>query len=364
MRIWRIVFSGGVLHPQGDEEGRWLLRLLGPQASDAARLPVERVGADEGFDTGRAYGLWGAERSWPGWAAIADAGVAPSGVLTLFEAAYDGAVVVGFGMTEVAKRVLSRIGVPFLDFAIHPVRFLEDLFFAVQTNDPGVFAAMLSHHADASRFRAAAGLVAASLGQAPLAMPSSTLLVGQRARDPALLRNGAFADFASFPDAVRAASGPGGAIAFHPHPAEATDFGLLAAGMPFAAVRPMRGDPHALLASGMVARVVGLSSPLLTAARHFGVEAERLLSDPFDLPDRAADAVPGQHLSIVDGAFETDFWRDALAPLVAVTAPDGLRWRRPPNSLRTALRRIRPWVTTPRPWAETSGAFRDDPVQA
>ena len=363
-RIRRIVLCGDVLRPGTDEEGRWFARLVGATVGEAARVPVERLGPGEGFDTLRAYDLWGVEPSPRGWSAIADAGIAPSGVLALFAAAGDGAVVLGFGMAEVAKRILSRLGIPFLDFAVHPVRFLDDAFLAAQTNDPGVFAAMLPHHAEAGRFRAASGLVAAARGAAPPALPSDALLLGQRADDPALLRNGAHADFADFPAAVRAAAGPHGAVAFRPHPAGNGDFGLLAAGVPATAIRLLRGDPYALLASGAVRRVVGLSSPQLTAAPYFGVEATRLLPDPFDLADRVADAEPGQHLSIVDGIVEVDFWRDALAPLLPVTAPDGVRWRRPPNSLRTALRQIRPWVSATTPWSDASEAFRGDPAEA
>ncbi|WP_376091504.1 hypothetical protein ACE7GA_21870 [Roseomonas sp. CCTCC AB2023176] len=362
MPVRRIVFAGDVLHPEGDPAGPWLRRLFGAQVAGATGIGIEVAS----FDTAGAYACWEAERSWDGWAAIADAGVAPAQALALFEAAFADALVLGFGLPPVAKRVLSHVGLPFIDLAVHPLRFLEDLSFAAQTNDPGVFAGLLPHHAEGSRFRAAAGLVAAA---APWAEPASAvLLVGQQARDPALLHRGRFADFADFPRAVRGAAGALDGAAFRPHPAEPGDFGLVAAGVPITALRLTRADFYGLMASGEVTRIVGLSSPVLTEASYFGCAAERLLDDPFDLADLAAEAEPGQHLSLVDGFWVADFWRDVLSPLMPVTRADGQRWRPPPNALRAAVGRLRgPGEPAPAPWSgsgRTSEAFRDDPAEA
>ncbi|WP_426957403.1 hypothetical protein [Muricoccus radiodurans] len=343
----RIVFTGDVLRPAevafraGQTENiQWFHRLFRVHAAEATGLPVECATWGEGFDTEAAYDHWGVERSWRGWAEICDTAIAPEGVLRVFDEAYGGAVVIGFELSETAKRVLSVLGVPFLDFSIHPVRFLDDVFFAIQTNDPAVFEAMLPYHAESAGFHGAAGLLAASaLKFLPnLRLQSDRLLVGQTRVDRSLVRGGRVLDLSDFATTLRAAAAPTGRIAFKPHPYASGDFGLLALGLPLAVVERTNANIYALLASGDVREVIGVSSSVLLEARYFGVPARWLLGSPFDIPDSIAEAQPGQHLSVVDAAFDVDFWRECLAPLVPVTACDGQRWRRPPNSLRMSLR--------------------------
>ena len=345
-RIERIVFSGDVLRP-GDAAFRpaqtenilWFHRLVRTQAATAARLPVEAVTWGRGIDTERLYELWGAEKSWRGWARVFDAGFAPEGVVKAFERAFGGAVVIGFELAESMKRILSLLGIPFLDFSVHPVRFLDDVFFAVQTNDAAVFEAMLPDHAEEGAFIGAAGLLAASaLKFRPTLRPrGETLLVGQTRIDRSLVRGGRVVDLSDFGPALRHALGEGGVV-FKPHPYANSDFGAFSARISLPRMQVTHENIYALMASEEIRRVVGVSSSVLLEARYFGQEAHLLHESPFDIPARRGEAVPGQHLSIVDAWGETDFWRRALAPLLPVTRMDGHRFRRPPNALRTSLR--------------------------
>ncbi|SHI90073.1 hypothetical protein SAMN02745194_01316 [Roseomonas rosea] len=344
--IQRIVFSGDVLRP-GDAAFRpaqtenilWFHRLVRGQAAAATRLPVEAVTWGRGIDTERLYDLWGAEKSWRGWARLFDAGFAPEGVVAALEQAFGGAVVIGFELAESMKRILSLLGIPFLDFSVHPVRFLDDVFFAVQTNDAAVFEVMLPDHAEESAFLGPAGLLAASaLKFRPnLRIRGESLLVGQTRIDRSLVRGGRVVDLSDFGPELRAAVGEGGVV-FKPHPYANSDFGALSAGLSLRRMQVSRENIYALMASEEIRRVVGVSSSVLLEARYFGQEAHMLHESPFDIPARRGEAVPGQHLSVLDAWGDTDFWRRVLAPLVPVTRPDGNRFRRPPNALRTSLR--------------------------
>ncbi|MBB5694017.1 hypothetical protein [Muricoccus pecuniae] len=345
-RPGRIVFTGDVLRPADagfrpsqTENILWFHRLVRGQVAAASRLPVEVVAWGRGIDTPRLYEFWEVEKSWRGWARIFDAGFAPEGVMTEMERAYGGSVVIGFELAESMKRILSLLGIPFVDFGIHPIRFLDDVFFAVQTNDAAVFEALLPDHAEDSAFLGPAGLLAASaLKFRPrLQVPGETLLVGQTRIDRSLVRDGRVVDLSDFAPELRAAVGEGG-ITFKPHPYANSDFGAIAAGFPLRALHVTYENIYALMASEEIRQVVGVSSSALMEARFFGQEARVLHQSPFDIPDRRADAVPGQHLSIVESWGDTDFWRRALAPLTPVTRPDGERFRRPPNALRTSLR--------------------------
>jgi len=345
-QVRRVVFSGDVLRP-GEAAFRpaqtenilWFHRLLRGQLAAATGLPVAAVTWDGGIDTPALYAMWGAERSWRGWARIFDAGFAPDGVVAAMERAFAGAVVIGFELAESMKRILSLLDIPFVDLSIHPVRFLDDVFFAAQTNDAAVFEAMLPDHAEDGAFLGPAGLLAATALKArPALRPrGETLVIGQTRIDRSLVRGGRVVDLSDFGPALRDAAGEGG-ITFKPHPYANTDFGLLATGVSLRAAHVTYENVYALMASEAIRRVVGVSSSALIEARYFGREARILHASPFDIPDRRAEAVPGQHLSVVDAWADTDFWRRALAPILPVTAEDGHRYRRPPNALRISLR--------------------------
>jgi hypothetical protein len=328
-----------VFRPAQTENIRWFHRLVRAQVGAATRCPVSVVTWGEGIDTERVYELWGAEKSWRGWAAIFDAGFAPDGVVAALERAFADAVVVGFELAESIKRILSLLGIPFIDFSVHPVRFLQDIFFAVQTNDAAVFEAMLPDHTDSGAFLGPAGLLAATaLKFRPELRPrGENLVVGQTRIDRALVRGGRVVDLSDFGPALREAVGDGG-MTFKPHPYAHSDFGLLSTGISLRKMNLTYENVYALMASEGIRRVVGVSSSVLIEARYFGLETRTLYDSPFDLPERRSDAVPGQHLSIVDEWGDADFWRRILAPLVPVTRPDGQRFRRAPNALRTSLK--------------------------
>ncbi|MBP0444038.1 hypothetical protein J8J14_04540 [Roseomonas sp. SSH11] len=344
--IARIVFTGDVLRPgeagfrpAQTENILWFHRLVRLQARAATGLPVEVVAWGRGIDTERLYELWDAEKSWRGWARIFDSAFAPDGVLAEMERAFGGAVVIGFELAESMKRILSLLGIPFIDFGIHPVRFLEDVFFAVQTNDAAVFDEMLADHAEESAFIGAAGLLAASAlkFRPELRINGETLLIGQTRIDRSLVRGGRIVNLSDFTAELNAATGDG-AVVFKPHPYANSDFGALSAGLSLRRMQLTYENVYALMASEDIRRVVGVSSSVLIEARYFGQEARFLHESPFDIPARRVEAVPGQHLSVVDAWADADFWRRVLAPLVPVTRPDGERFRRPPNALRTSLR--------------------------
>lgn len=345
-RFGRIVITGDVLRP-GEASFRpaqtenilWFHRLVRAQAMEAARCPVEVVTWGRGIDTPRLYEMWGAEKSWRGWAQLLDAGFAPEGVMAAMERVFGGAVVVGFELAESMKRILSLLGIPFLDFSIHPVRFLDDVFFAVQTNDAAVFEAMLPDHAEDGAFLGPAGLLAASAlkFRPDLRVGGEVLLVGQTRIDRSLVRGGRVVDLSDFGPALHQAIG-GEGVTFKPHPYANSDFGAFSAGLSLRSMRISYENVYALMASDGIRRVVGVSSSVLLEAPYFGQEAHLLHESPFDIPPRRAEAMPGQHLSVLDAWGETDFWRRLLAPLLPVTRPDGIRFRRAPNALRTSLR--------------------------
>ncbi|MGG5821035.1 hypothetical protein [Falsiroseomonas sp. HW251] len=355
----RIVLTGDLLRPQDEafkpaQTGNilWLHRLLRRPIAAATALEVQVLawapnpgsGAIP-FDTPRFYGAAGATADIPGWIALFDAAVLPTDAAALLAQALDGAaLVIGFELPNLLKRALTAFGIPWVDLNIHPYRFCADLLFAVQTTHPDIVAALRAHHAEDAAFAPQADLLAAMTVKVPIDPPieEETLVVGQTRVDRSLIAEGRLLDLRDFAAPFHAAIGEG-RILFKSHPYNPDGFGLHDIGLPLRRIRESGENAYVLMAQDSVRRVVGVSSSLVAEAAFFGKEGIFLGHPPFRIPASRAGFEPGMHASVVDAWLSADFWRDLLAPVVAVTPRDGVRPALPPNSLRNALRQFWGW---------------------
>jgi hypothetical protein len=355
----RVVLTGDVLRPL-DEEFRasqtgnilWLHRLLRRAIGRAIGAEPEAMawtpppGAAAAFDTPAFYAAAGATPDIEGWIALFGAPELPREAAALMARSFEGArAVIGFELANVQKRLLSRLGVPWVDLNIHPYRFGPDVLFAVQTNNAGILHALSAHHAGDEVFEPWADLVAATAVKVPVHPPigEPVLVVGQTRVDRALLAEGRLVDLADFAQPFHAAIGEACTVLFKPHPYNADGFGLHALGLPLHRIRETGENAYVLMAQDSVKRVVGVSSSLIGEARFFGKQGIFLGTPPFRIaPSRDALSLE-THASVVDAWLSADFWRDVLAPVMPVTARDGRLVALPPNSLRNALRQFWGW---------------------
>lgn len=356
----RILLTGDLLRPQEDafrpaQTGNilWLHRLLRRPIAAASGLAVQALAWAPGeaadalaFDTPRFYAAAGAAADIPGWVGLFDAPSLPRDAAAIFAAAVEGAAaVIGFELPAVQKRLLTRLGIPWVDLSIHPYRFCADLLFAVQTEHPAIIEALRAHHAADRHFEHQADLLSAFAVKMPVHPPVTepVLVVGQTRVDRALIADGRLLDLRDVAAAFHRAIGDAPRVLFKSHPYNPDGFGLHEIGLPLRRIREAGDNAYVLMAQDSIRRVVGVSSSLVAEARFFGKDGIFLGTPPFRIaPDRDALA-PGMHASVVDAWLSADFWRDLLAPVLAVTPRDGHRPTLGPNALRTALRQFWGW---------------------
>ncbi len=356
----RIVLTGDLLRPQEDgfrpaQTGNilWLHRLLRRPIGAASGLSVEALAWEPGaasgaagFDSPRVSAAAGVSADFPGWVSLFDATSLPREAAALLAAALDGAAaVIGFELPEMLKRLLTALGMPWVDLNIHPYRFCADLLFAVQTAHPEVTAALRSHHAEDAWFEPQADLLNATAVKLPVHPPvtEEVLVVGQTRVDRSLIAGGRLLDLRDFAPGFHAAIGPEGRVLFKSHPYNPDGFGLHDVGLPLRRIREAGDNAYVLMGQDSIRRVVGVSSSLVVEARFFGKEGIFLGTPPFRIAPTRAALQPGMHASVVDAWLSADFWRDLLAPLVPVTGLDGARPVLPPNALRNSLRQFWGW---------------------
>jgi hypothetical protein len=354
--INRIIFTGDFLRPadigvvsnHGQPDFRpsqtenitWFHRMFRRKLADATGLPVEVKMWGSGIDTPALYGLLDIRNDVTGWVEAFSASDFPEELIYLFEDIFEGSLVIAFELADCVKRILTFLGIPFVDLNIHPVRFLPDVFFAVHTNNRSVFEAMKAYHTASLVFYDWADLLSANATKLPRPglPPDARLLVGQTNVDRSLIVDGRLRNFASYSPELRMLVGGKSPVYFKPHPYNPTAFGLLECGLPFGTLRWTSANVYALMAAEELDHVIGISSSVLAEARFFGKKSTALAKLPVDFPDEARLAEPGQHFSIYDACFDADFWRDILSSVVPTTRRTGVTFRRPPNTLRVSLR--------------------------
>lgn len=360
----RIIVTGDLLRPQdklfkSSQNGNilWFHRLVRRALGAATCLPVQALVWDEpgiapeggqavGFDTPGFYTAAGASPDLEGWVSLFDAPDLTHEAVARLAASFAGAVaVVGFELPEITKRLLTLLGIPWVDVNIHPYRFGPDILFAIQTVHPEILSRLVRHHAEDHVFEPWADLLAATAVKMPPRAPTEAncLLIGQTQVDRALISGGRLLDLGHFAPALHAVLGPEGPVLFKPHPYNPDGFGLHHIGLRLSRIRETRENAYVLLAQDAIRTVVGVSSSVVAEARFFGKEGVFLGTPPMRIAPRRADLAPGGHASVVEAWMWADFWRDLLAPVLAVTAPDGRRPVLPPNALRTSLRQFWGW---------------------
>ena len=247
---------------------------------------------------------------------------------------------VGYELPPRLIRILDEQAVPYLDLRLHPVRFLDDLLFAVRASVLGTQAALLSMAVHENEVVATAGLREAMCRFISEArVPDHTLLVaGQRRFDSTQIIDGRFFDAYRMEADIHAICARYNAVVLKPHPLDRRHSLLeVAAAAPTRVIGVIEDNVYRMLSLPQISAVLTVNSGLAHEAPYFGKQVH-VLAPPTIRPGwRGPDADPACHASLDDIVLTPDFWRIVLAPHVRVSAVDGMRLRPKPNRLRIAL---------------------------
>jgi hypothetical protein len=249
----------------------------------------------------------------------------------------------GFCLTYEAPpyllRLLGELGLPWLDVRVHPVRFLDDLLFAVRASEPATQAALLAGAVDEGVVLASAGLIEA-MGQliSDAAVPDDTLVVvGQRPFDVTQIVGDGFFDAGAHLAEIARICAAHRSVVLKPHPSGDAHSLLLAAARAPNLLGTIGDNLYRMLALPQVASVLTVNSSVAYEAPFFGKRVHTLAPLPIRVAWRGAAAAEGTHASWDTALLMPDFWRRILAPHAPVTPEDGARLPDKPNRLRIAL---------------------------
>ena len=252
-----------------------------------------------------------------------------------------GALVVSYEMTPWLRAVIERAGADWLDVRMSPLRFASDLYLAVRTNRPHLYAALQRHAQSAQAIHFEAMLVTAQVrhrrryADDNLALDGAMVFIGQTAADAAIVNpHGRFARVDDFKAAIRQAAGQG-EVWYRAHP-DGGEF----ADREHRSIERMLGrlikrcdvETYDLLAGDAAVKLVGLSSGALQEAEWFGREAVSLMP-PACRPTFEPTFDPDGYLQIASHDFVSEpLWADLLAD--GVQRAGAVRVAQRPNMLR------------------------------
>jgi len=350
----RIVFTGDIfrvaperVRPTQSQNILWLFRLLRQQIRIATRLEPEVVvwPTDITHETALSpttiptfYAMMGLQPSMDGWAALHDRATLPDIVEGWLGALFDDALVIGFEIPPVLRRFFDRSGIEWIDLVIHPVRFLDDIFFALATSSAAMRLTAESFLLSADFLFTMAGLqsAAAGRGYTPPVPPDSALVLFQVRDDKTQISEGRFVGMQHFMPELALLNGAHRALLLKPHPMDADNPGYLATDMAFPEAKSVSDNFYKLLSTDHIRTVVSLSSSTSVEASYFGKRSTFLLRSPYRMVS-LGDTGPDAYMDLDWSLLSADFWRVMLGNHMPCTPLDGVGVPFKPNRLRIAL---------------------------
>jgi hypothetical protein len=247
---------------------------------------------------------------------------------------------VGYELPPYVVRLLESWAIPFVDLRIHPIRFMDDLMFAVRASDPATRCALSAHAVADAEVSMTAGLREAMCRLiSDASFPDDTLLVlGQRPYDSSQIVGGAFFDAMDHLPRITDICAQYRGVLLKPHPNERAHSLLVAvAGIAPNILGVVNDNVYRMLAMPQVSAVLTVSSSVAHEAPYFGKTVHALAPLPLRLGWRGDPLDSAMYAALDDCVLSPDFWRMVLRPHTPVTPHDGVRFAAKPNRLRVAL---------------------------
>jgi len=249
-------------------------------------------------------------------------------------------LVVGYELSLQTRNILDRMGVLWVDLWLHPVRFMDDILFAMQSNHPetrkrlfgyDVSEDQMALYADRIRIQTYKGWrrVEAKV------KPNSALLVGQTLNDKSVLHNGVFMSLLDYKERVEEIARAHSAVYFARHPYLKKGDEAIMAYLKSIKNLEMASEPvYRMLSNNKIRTVFGLSSSVVVEAKYFDKNTEFLYRPvlTYGQPDD-----PVSYASIFQDFISPHFWSDILAPMMTVRETPVVKFVSPQDKVRDML---------------------------
>lgn len=249
---------------------RWVTPALRQVFSREPELAIWDDAIENAFPTRAVYEMENLDPSTVGWGKIYQRS-ATRGVVEFLSERFESSFVVGFELCPYQKDILNRLGTPYLSLAIHPLRFLNDYAFMIESNFVK-HKHMRMFALDAADIKTAAHMRAASHASEldDKLVPNSAILFGQVDIDAALINGrGGFDGLFDFQNELAQLSSEHETVYFKPHPYQGSAEAQLTFLKQYNNVEFLDVNPYKLLSHPNISTVSALTSSILSEALIF-----------------------------------------------------------------------------------------------
>jgi hypothetical protein len=231
--------------------------------------------------------------------------------LAIIEDKFSDSFVIAFELPELVRKAFDYLEIPYVDFTIHPARFLDDILFGVRSNLLGLGGALSSWIVSDEEIQIGAGIAMASLSKLPALVSCKgnrdiALFAGQTSDDKVLIHNGKLMQTDDFMDQFSAISSQHSKVLVKPHPYAKQNPVILALTRLLPNTELVESNFYHLLAQPEVTHVYSLTSSTSIEAGHFGKSGRHLARYPYAFSD--SNAANGHFLTIRPELFNPMFW--------------------------------------------------------
>lgn len=316
---------------------RWLHDLFGPAIVEVTDVPVRRIEWTSdglgGFDSAIFYNQQGLQASEESWLHTYEKVNLENVDHLYFSDVFGDHFIIGYELSPFQKSLITKIGAIYISVSIHPVRFMADLFFQVETNSPHVRKILARHNISFMQMKAAATVLksGARRRSSMRALTNSTLFCGQLDYDASLIKNGKMNNLISCGDGFRSLCDEYDTVYFKRHPHAFGDQDSIDFATSFSNVKLVDGNVYDLMSVEGIESVSALSSSVLFECEFFGKKPVKLLPNTLH-----AEAFKNS-FAIGSKILKPNFWHDVLSEYVTCNPPPEGYSFDVPNPIQTSL---------------------------
>jgi len=228
-------------------------------------------------------------------------------------------LVVGYELSKATRTILDRAGITYIDIWLHPIRFLDDVLFAFNSNNPAINAALQTFnineetyylYADRLRVQNYRGFRRPKLDL----VEDSALFVGQTLYDKAISSNGKMLSLLDFKEKFEKLCKQHSHVYYSRHPfVKEGDEHVIAYVKQHKNVSLIDDPAYFLLATDEIKTVASLSSSVVHEAKYFSKNTEFFFQPVITFGTEEKD-----YRSIYQVLLFGYFWSSILAPCFKV----------------------------------------------
>lgn len=243
--------------------------------------------------------------------------------LELIKAPLQDTLLIGYELSEETRKVLTRANIAYIDIWLHPIRFLDDNFFAFRSNLKKVNDALESFHlnddvyalyADKLRIQSYMGWDKYKNGLDNALKANSALFVGQTLTDKAVCRNGTMLNVLNFKKEFTELTNRYSHVYFSRHPMiKGDDSAQLEFVLSHDNTSITTEPGYKLLCTDSIEHVTGVSSSLMYESKFFGKSISYLYKPVLEIFDKENTS---GYYSIFSKLHSPAFWQTVVGEIL------------------------------------------------